>query len=137
MRAALAESLLVQGDVGQAQTVARPRARRAPRDRCPPSLLSALWRLHGRLAYARGDQSRAIALQARALKQADSAHDSRAIGLAHYEQALCYTKVGDTAIVREHVTEAAAALHAAGDRRSLAHGALAVRHDARAGWPLR
>jgi DNA-binding NtrC family response regulator/tetratricopeptide (TPR) repeat protein len=119
VRAALAESLLVQGDVGQAQTVLG-RAPDALRETLPPSLLSALWRLHGRLAYARGDQSRAIALQGRALKQADSAHDSRAIGLAHYEQALCYTKVGDTAIVREHVTEAAAALHAAGDRRSLA-----------------
>ena len=72
------------------------------------------------MAYARGEQSRAIALHGRALKHADAAHDSRAIGLAHYELALCYTKVGDTAIVREHIAEAAAALHAAGDRRHLA-----------------
>ena len=82
--------------------------------------LSTLWRLHGRVAYARAEQSRAIALHGRALKHAQSAHDSRAMGLAHYELALCYTKVGDVAIVREHISEAAAALHAAGDRRHLA-----------------
>src|SRR5439155_15882637 len=76
--------------------------------------------LHGRIAFARGDQSRAIAIQTRALKQAEFAHDSRAIGLAHYELALCYEQVGDSGIVREHLTEAASALHAAGDRRHLA-----------------
>jgi DNA-binding NtrC family response regulator/tetratricopeptide (TPR) repeat protein len=119
VRAALAEALLVQGDVAQAQTVLG-RSPDALRENLPPILLSALWRLHGRLAYARGDQSRAIALQGRALRNADTAHDSRSLGLSHYELALCYTKVGDTAIVREHVTEAAAALHAAGDRRPLA-----------------
>ena len=86
----------------------------------PQVLLSTLWRLHGRLASARGDQSRAIALHGRALKQAEIAHDSRAIGLAHYELGQCYRQVGDMAIVREHITEAAAALHAAGDRRHLA-----------------
>ncbi len=32
----------------------------------------------------------------------------------------CYRQVGDTAIVREHITKAASALHAAGDRRHLA-----------------
>src|SRR5205814_3275542 len=37
-----------------------------------------------------------------------------------YELALCYKQVGDTGIVREHLTEAASALHAAGDRRHLA-----------------
>jgi tetratricopeptide (TPR) repeat protein len=119
IRAALSEALLLEGDVAQAQsTLGRPPD--AFREPLPPILLSTLWRLHGRVAYARSDQSRAIALQGRALKQADTAHDSRSIGLAHYELALCYTKVGDTAIVREHVTEAAAALHAAGDRRHLA-----------------
>ena len=82
--------------------------------------LSTLWRLHGRITYARGEQSRAIALHTRALKHAELAHDSRAIGLAHYELALCYKQVGDSGIVREHLTEAASALHAAGDRRHLA-----------------
>ena len=33
---------------------------------------------------------------------------------------ICYRQVGDTAIVREHITAAASALHAAGDRRHLA-----------------
>ena len=52
--------------------------------------------------------------------QAERAHDSRAIGLAHYELGLCYRQVGDTAIVRDHITQAASALHAAGDQRHLA-----------------
>ncbi len=34
--------------------------------------------------------------------------------------ALCYKQVGDTGIVRDHLTEGASALHAAGDRRHLA-----------------
>src|SRR5204863_2673605 len=92
----------------------------APRDNLPPALLSALWRLHGRIAFARGEQSRAIALLGRALRQAELAHDSEAIGLAHYELGLCYKQVGDTAIVREHIAKAAPALHAAGNRRYLA-----------------
>ena len=33
---------------------------------------------------------------------------------------MCYRQVGDIAIVREHITKAASALHAAGDRRHLA-----------------
>ena len=90
------------------------------REQIPQALLSTLWRLHGRVAYAVGEQSRAIALHARALKHAEAAHDSRGIGLAHLELVLCYQKVGDHTIVREHLTEAAAALHAAGDRRHLA-----------------
>src|SRR5688572_31094152 len=36
------------------------------------------------LFRSRGEQSRAIALHARALKHAELAHESRAIGLAHY-----------------------------------------------------
>src|SRR5439155_1123256 len=79
-----------------------------------------LWRLHARLAIARGEPSRAIALLGRALKQAERAHESRAIGLTHYELGLCYRQVGDTAIVREHIAQAASALHAAGDQRNLA-----------------
>ena len=76
--------------------------------------------MHGRLAVARGEPSRGIAFLTKALKQAERAHDSRAIGLAHYELGLCYRQVGDMAIVREHITKAASALHAAGDRRHLA-----------------
>ena len=72
------------------------------------------------MAIAKGEPSRGIALLARALKQAERAHDSRAIGLTHYELGLCYRHVGDTAIVREHIAQAASALHAAGDRRNLA-----------------
>ena len=119
IRATLAEAHLMMGDLAQASHTLG-RAPDALRDQIPPVLLSALWRLHGRVAYSRGEQSRAIALHGRALKQAEIAHDSRAIGRARYELALCYTKVADTTIVREHIAEAAAALHAAADRRHLA-----------------
>jgi len=119
IRAALAEAWLLQDDLDRAAT-ALGRPPDAFRDTVSSGRLAALWRLHGRLASARGDQSRAIALHQRALKQAEAAHDSRAIGLAHYELAHCYRRVGDTAIVREHITKAASALHAAGDRRHLA-----------------
>jgi hydrogenase-4 transcriptional activator len=140
IRAAIAEALLLQGEVSQASSILG-RAPDAIRESLPSVLLSTLWRLHGRVAYARAEQSRAIALHGRALKQAEIAHDSRAIGLAHYELALCYTKVGDTTIVREHIAEAAAALHAAGDRRhlSLVHSlsgmmlAQSGRHDEASG----
>ena len=119
VRAALAESWLLQDDLEQAATgLGRPP--NAFRDTISSGRLSTLWRLHGRLASARGDQSRAIALHGRALKHAEIAHDSRAIGLAHYELGQCYRQVGDIAIVREHSTKAASALHAAGDRRHLA-----------------
>jgi hydrogenase-4 transcriptional activator len=119
VRATLAEAHLMMGDLTQA-SAALGRAPDAIRDGIAPMLLSTLWRLHGRIAYSRGEQSRAIALHGRALKQAEIAHDSRAIGRARYELALCYTKVADTTIVREHIAEAAAALHAAADRRQLA-----------------
>jgi hydrogenase-4 transcriptional activator len=119
IRVTLAESYLLQGDLAQAGAVlGRPPD--TLRETLPPVLLSNLWRLHGRVAFARGEQSRAIALHNRALKQAEIAHDSRAIGLAHFYLGQCYRQVGDTAIVREHIAEAAAALHAAGDRRHLA-----------------
>jgi DNA-binding NtrC family response regulator/tetratricopeptide (TPR) repeat protein len=119
VRSALAEAWLLQDDLDQAAAVLG----RTPdtfRDTISPARLSTLWRLHGRIASVRGDQSRAIAHQSRALKYAESAHDSRAIGLAHYELAMCYRQVGDTAIVREHLTKASSALHAVGDRRHLA-----------------
>jgi DNA-binding NtrC family response regulator/tetratricopeptide (TPR) repeat protein len=119
VRSMLAEAALLQDDLDQAASfLGRPPD--TFRETVSASRLSTLWRLHGRLAWARGDQSRAIALQGRALKQAESAHESRLIGLAQYELGRCYRQVGDIAIVREHITKAASALHAAGDRRHLA-----------------
>jgi DNA-binding NtrC family response regulator/tetratricopeptide (TPR) repeat protein len=119
VRAALAEAWLLQDDLVQA-AAALGRPPDALRDQLPDAQLSTLWRLHGRITFARGEQSRAIALHSRALRHAEAAHESRAIGLAHYELALCYKQVGDSGIVRDHLTEAASALHAAGDRRHLA-----------------
>src|SRR5688572_32939419 len=83
MRVILAESYLLQGDLAQAGT-ALGRSPDTLREQLPQVLHSNLWRLHGRVAFARGEQSRAIALHNRALKQAEMAHDSRAIGLAHF-----------------------------------------------------
>jgi hydrogenase-4 transcriptional activator len=119
LRAALARAWLLQDDLDQA-AAALGRTPDTFRDTISASRLSTLWRLHGRLASARGDQSRAIALHGRALRHAEAAHDSHAIGLAHYELGHCYRQVGDSAIVREHMTKAASALLAAGDRRHLA-----------------
>src|SRR5947199_4494329 len=67
LRSMLAEAALLQDDVDQAAT-ALGRAPDTFRDSVPARRLSTLWRLHGRVASARGDQSRAIALQVRALK---------------------------------------------------------------------
>ncbi len=119
VRAALAEAWFLQDDPDQA-AAALGRPPETFRDTISSGRLSTLWRLHGRLASTRGDPSRAIALHGRALKHAEMAHDSRAIGLAHYELGQAYRQVGDLAIVREHITKAASALHAAGDRRHLA-----------------
>ncbi len=127
MRCALAEAWLLQDDIDQAGAVlGRPPD--VLRERIEPGRLSALWRLHAQVAFARGDQSRAIALLGRALKQAEAAHDSRALGRVQYELGLCYKRVGELAIVREHITRASSALHAAGDRRHLAltHSLLGV-----------
>ena len=119
VRSMLAEAALLQDDLDQAAgALGRPPD--TFRDTVPSRRLTTLWRLHGRLASARGEQSRAIALHGRALKHAEAAHDSLSIGLAHYELGQCYRQVGDVAIVREHITKAASALHAAGDRRHLA-----------------
>ncbi len=118
-RVALVEAYLLQDDLAQAARVlGRPPDE--SRERAEPSLVSALWRLHGQIAIARGDPSRAIAANGRALKQAERARDSLAIGLAHYELARCYRQIGDTATVRDHLAQAASALHAVGDRRALA-----------------
>ena len=119
VRCMAAEAALLHDDLDGAVT-ALGRPPDTFRETVRPGVLSALWRLHGRVAFARADQSRAIALHQRALKHAEIAHDLRAIGLAHYELAMCYRQVGDIAIVREHITKAASALHAAGDRRHLA-----------------
>jgi hydrogenase-4 transcriptional activator len=119
VRSMLAEAYLLHDDLDQAAS-ALGRPPDTFRDTVSSGRLSTLWRLHGRLASARGQQSRAIALQGRALKQAEIAHDSRGIGLAYYELGQCYRQVGDIAIVREHITKAASALHAVGDRRHLA-----------------
>lgn len=127
IRCAMAEAWLLRDDVTQA-TAVLGRPPDVLRERIPPARLSAMWRLHGRLAALRGDQSRAIALLGRALKQAELALDSRAIGLAHYELGVCYRQVGDPSIVREEVGKAISALNAAGDRRHLAqcHSLLAI-----------
>src|SRR5436190_200196 len=119
VRSMAAEAALLQDDLDQAAT-ALGRTPDTFRDTIRPGRLSTLWRLHGRLASARADQSRAIALHQRALKLGEIAHDLRAIGLAHYELAQCYRQVGDVAIVREHITKAGSALQASGDRRYLA-----------------
>lgn len=119
LRSLLAEAWLQQDDLDQASLVLG-RTPDTLRETISAARVSTLWRLHGRLASARGDQSRAIAMHGRALKQAEISHDTRLIGLAHYELAQCYRQVGDVAIVREHITKAASALNAAGDRRHLA-----------------
>jgi DNA-binding NtrC family response regulator/tetratricopeptide (TPR) repeat protein len=118
IRCALADAWLLQDDLRQASEALgrQPDAR----ERMDPALLSDVWRMHGRIAVASGEPSRGIALLSKALKQAERAHDSRAIGLAHYELGLCYRQVGDAGIVREHIAASASALHAAGDRRHLA-----------------
>jgi len=118
IRCALAEAWLLLDDIRQAsEALGHPPE---GRERLDPVRLSDLWRMHGRLAIATGEPSRGIALLAKALRQAERAHDSRAIGLAHYELGLCYRQVGDFAIVREHIAKAASALNAAGDRRHVA-----------------
>lgn len=119
VRSALAEAWLLQDDLPRASR-ALGRAPTAVSETYGNLPQSNLWRLHGRVAFERGEPSRAIALHQRALRHAEAAHDSRAIGLAHYELAHCYEKMGEEAIVREHLARASSALHAAGDRRHLA-----------------
>ncbi|MDP6605868.1 MAG: sigma 54-interacting transcriptional regulator [Dehalococcoidia bacterium] len=120
LRSALAEAWLLEGDTTKAAAALGEPPRPADRDRLEPGLLSTLWRLHGRVAAALGEQSRAIGLLGRALTLADRGYDTRAIGLAHYELALCYTTLGNAATVLEHLSQAADALRAADDRRNLA-----------------
>jgi hydrogenase-4 transcriptional activator len=119
VRAALTEGWLLQDDLARA-AAALGRPPDTYREPLSHTQLATLWLLHGRLNFGRGEQSRAIALHTRALRDAQLARDSRLIGLAHYELALSYKQVGDFGIVNEHLTQAASALHAAGDRRHLA-----------------
>ena len=119
VRTALAEAWLLQDELGQAAS-ALGRPPDTVREPIADAQLATVWRLHARITFAKGEQSRAIALHSRALKHAELAHDSRGIGIAHYELAACYQQDGDSRIVRDHLTEAASALHAAGDRRHLA-----------------
>ena len=115
LRVVLAEAWLLQDDLTQASaSLGRPPD--AIRETVAPSILSNLWRLHGRLASARGDQSRAIALHGRALKYAEATHDVRAIGLAQLELGRCYKNVGDHGIMAEHFAEAASASASLGMR---------------------
>jgi hydrogenase-4 transcriptional activator len=126
IRCALAEAWLLQDDLRQAaEALGRPPD---VRERADPARLSDLWRMHGRVAAAKGEASRGVAFLTKALKLAERAHDSRSIGLSHYELALCYRQVGDAVIVRDHLAAAASALHATGDRRYLAmvHSLLGV-----------
>jgi DNA-binding NtrC family response regulator/tetratricopeptide (TPR) repeat protein len=119
LRLALVEAHLLRDDLVQASRVLG-RLPHEAQERTDPARLAAQWRLHGEIALAHGDPSRAIAITARALRHAERARDSHAIGLAHYGLARCYRQVGDTATVREHLAKAASALHAAGDHRALA-----------------
>jgi thioredoxin-like negative regulator of GroEL len=57
VRATLAEGHLMMGDLAQASAVLG-RAPDSLREGIAPVLLSSLWRLHGRVAYSRGEQSR-------------------------------------------------------------------------------
>jgi len=107
VRSMLAEAWLLQDDLDQAAT-ALGRTPDSLRETVSPGRLSVLWRLHGRLASARGDQSRAIGFHTRSLKQAELAHYSRAIGLAHYELGQCYRQVGDVAAPGERSSSLAA-----------------------------
>jgi hypothetical protein len=75
VRALLAEAWLLQDDLAQA-AAAVGRAPDGLREPIPDAQISTLWRLHGRITFARGEQSRAIALHLRALKHAELAHES-------------------------------------------------------------
>src|SRR3982750_3845362 len=95
VRCALAEAWLLQDDVRRAAEALGPppagrerldpgrlsglwRVNRPPpvgRERLDPARLSDIWRIHGRLAVSRGEPSRGIAFLAKALTQAERAHD--------------------------------------------------------------
>ena len=135
IRCALAEAWLLQDDIRQAtEALGRPPEAREGLD---PARLSDLWRMHGRLASARGEPSRGIALS----------HEGPAGGRACARlprHRPCPLRAGPLlspgrrhAIVREHLTQAASALHAVGDQAPPRDGALVVGNHARAGGPAR
>src|SRR2546427_12412090 len=72
VRSMLAEAALLQDDLDQAAS-ALGRPPDTFRDTVPSRRLATLWRLHGRLASARGDPSRAIALHRPAPKAPEAA----------------------------------------------------------------
>src|SRR2546423_12802134 len=80
VRSMLAEAALLQDDLEQAAS-ALGRPPDTFRDTVPPRRLSTLWRLHGRLASARRDQSRAISVHSRALKAGSAVAGWRSIRL--------------------------------------------------------
>jgi len=75
LRAALAEAWFLQDDLRQAADALGDLPEE--RERLHPARLSEIWRLHGKLAIAKGEPSRGIALLGKALKAAERAHDSR------------------------------------------------------------
>ena len=93
VRSMMAEATLLQDDLDQA-AAALGRPPDTFRDTVPSRRLSTLWRLHGRLASARGDQSRAIGLLVRALKHAETAHDSTGIDRYHGKQYATFQDLG-------------------------------------------
>ena len=105
VRSTLAEAWLLQDDLDQAAAaLGRPPTRSATRSRRAVSRRSGActdaWRRRAAISRARSRCTAARSSRRR------SAHDSRAIGLAHYELGQCYRQVGDMAIVREHITKA-------------------------------
>ena len=136
VRCALAEAWLLQDDIRQATEALGATARGAGASRSGaavrPLAAARPPRRRPRRAVARHR-----AFSPRRCKQAERAHDSRAIGLAHYELGLCYRQVGDTGD-RPRAPDAGG-LGAARRRRpsSPRDGALAVGRDARAGRPPR
>jgi tetratricopeptide (TPR) repeat protein len=116
-RILLTEAFMLRGDLGKA-TEALNQLTGEEVQALTGSWPSALARARGRLAFYRGEQATAIAWFEQAV--ALSGSDNRARGQAHLALAQSYRKAGDGDVLREHLTEAAIALHQAGDRRTLA-----------------
>src|SRR5688572_32538253 len=102
VRAALTEAWLLQDDLAQAAT-ALGRPPDTLREKIADAQLSTLWRLHGRITFARGEQSRAIALHTRPLKHPELAHESRPIRPAHHDPAPRYNHLRHSAITRKRL----------------------------------
>ena len=136
IRSALAEAYLLQGDLTQAST-AVGRSPDTIREPIPPVILSNLWRAHGRVAFARGEQSRAIAL---AQPRAQAGRERTRLPRHRARPFLPRPVLSQG---RRHVDRARA--HRRGRRRAARRrrsalpraGAFAVGHDAGADRPLR